>query len=78
MEFIPPQVIGAYGVVDNEATRPVYMETFEAHPVEDEQRLGIVGFIEPEEIKCNNELERVWRLGLKEVNRIFKLPRWIG
>ncbi len=26
--FIPPQVLGAYGVWEDEATRPVYMETF--------------------------------------------------
>lgn len=26
--FIPPQVVGAYGEVEDEATRPVYMETF--------------------------------------------------
>ncbi len=26
--FIPPQVVGAYGVWEDEATRPVYMETF--------------------------------------------------
>ncbi len=28
MEFIPPQVVGAYGVCEDEAERPVYMETF--------------------------------------------------